>query len=200
MVKVLSLLGSARRGGNTEQLLESVINGAKNAGAEVETVRLSDLSIAGCLNCGGCDSKGVCVQKDDMQELFEKLLTYDLILLASPVYFMGVSAWTKAMIDRCQALWVRKYKLEKMPEISRDARKGVFISVSGMKKTNAFLGAKLTAKSFFATIHVTYIGDIVYRGIDAKGDIEKHPSALAEAKLLGEKIIKEFDDVEFRLP
>ncbi len=199
MVKLLALLGSVRRGGNTQLLLESVINGAKIAGAEAEIIRLSDLKIAPCMNCGGCDEDGICVQKDDMQQLFDKLLTYDLILLASPIYFMGVSAWTKAMIDRCQALWVRKYKLNKLPGRPRESRKGVFIAVSGMKKPTAFDGAKLTVQSFFATIHVTYIGDILYPGMDVKGDIAKHPSALAEAKKLGEEIIKEFDDPKYKI-
>ena len=114
MIQVLGLLGSARTGGNTEVLLTNVAEGIKSAGAVIEIVKLSKLEIKPCLNCGGCDSEGICIQKDDMQNLFEKLLTYDIILLASPIYFMGVSAWTKAMIDRCQSLWVRKYKLDKL--------------------------------------------------------------------------------------
>jgi multimeric flavodoxin WrbA len=198
MIKVLGLLGSARKGGNTDLLLESVIKGAKSAGADIEMVRLSDLKIAPCLNCGGCNKEGICVQKDDMQALFEKLLNYDIVLLASPIYFMGVSAWTKAMIDRTQALWVRKYRLNKLPNKPRNQRKGVFIAVSGMKKTTVFDGALLTVKSFFATIHVTYLGDLVFSGIDAKGDIIKHPSALADGQRIGEKLIQEFTNPEFK--
>ena len=113
MLKVLGILGSARKGGNSGLLLQAVLDGIKNAGndIEMELIRLSKMKIRPCLNCGGCDEDGICVQKDDMDELYEKLLTYDLIILSSPIYFMGLSAWTKAMIDRCQSLWVRKYKL-----------------------------------------------------------------------------------------
>ena len=199
MLKIIGLLGSARRGGNADLLLQSVTDGIRSVKEEPEIFRLSDLKINPCLNCGGCDENGICVQKDSMQDLFEKLVTYDLILLASPIYFMGVSAWTKKMIDRCQALWVRKYKLKKVPEKSRELRKGVFLSVSGMKKTTVFDGAKLTAQSFFATIHVTYIGNLLFTGIDEKGDLEKHPTALNDARKLGELLVKEFNNPDFRL-
>ena len=201
MIKVLGLLGSARRGGNSDVLLENVVDGIKSANSdvEVEVIRLSKLKITPCLNCGGCDSEGICVQNDDMQNLYDKLLTYDIILLSSPIYFMGVSAWTKAMIDRCQALWVRKYQLKKLPKKSRPERKGVFLSVSGMKKPTVFDCAKLTVQSFFATIHVTYLGSLLYSGIDAKGDLTKHPTALDDAKALGEQLIKEFDNPNVKL-
>lgn len=199
-IKVLGLLGSARKGGNTDLLLRSVTNGAKSMGADIEIIRLSDLEIAPCLNCGGCDDDGICIQKDDMVELFDKLLTFDLILLASPVYFMGLSAWTKVMIDRCQSLWVRKFKLNKLPTKSREERKGVFISVSGMKKPTVFDGAKTTVKSFFATIHVTYFGDLLFSGIDEKGEIAKHPTALRKAKELGQDLISEFINPHFEFP
>jgi multimeric flavodoxin WrbA len=201
MLKVLGLLGSARKGGNTELLLQGLITGierTKPTGSVVEVVRLSDLKIKPCLNCGGCDKTGVCIQQDDMGLLFDKLVTYDLILLASPIYFMGLSAWTKAMIDRCQCLWVRKYKLDAPPDIPRERRKGLFISVSGMKKPTVFQGAKLTVKSFFASIHVTYIGDLLFSEIDAKGDITAHPSALKIAEELGQTVVSEFDNTDYR--
>lgn len=201
MIKVLGILGSARKDGNSEVLLQNVIEGINGTEVEtdIETVRLATLRINPCLNCGGCDETGSCVQKDDMQDLFEKLLTSDLILLASPIYFMGVSAWTKKMIDRCQALWVRKYRLKQLPNKPRQTRKGVYLGVSGMKKPTVFDGAKLTVQSFFATIHVTYIGNLLFSGIDEKGDLTKHPSALSDAHKLGQKLIHEFDNPDFRL-
>ena len=202
MIKVLGLLGSARKGGNSEVLLQNVIEGINDTDVqtEIETVRLATLKINPCLNCGGCNDSGSCVQKDDMQELFEKLLTSDLILLASPIYFMGVSAWTKKMIDRCQALWVRKYRLKQVPDKPRETRKGVYLGVSGMKKPTVFDGAKLTVQSFFATIHVTYIGNLLFSGIDEKGDLTKHPTAPSDARKLGELLVHEFHNPDFRLP
>jgi len=199
MVKAIGILGSARIGGNTELLLNSVIEGIQKAGGESEIIRLSDLNIKPCMNCGGCDENGVCIQNDDMHLLYEKILNYDLVIIASPIYFMGVSAWTKAFIDRCQALWIRKYKLNKFPLKARNERKGLLISVSGMKTPVAFQGAHITVKSFFATIHVTYIGGLFYPGIDKKGDIAEHPRALEDGKELGQKLINEFDNPEFKV-
>ena len=198
MVKVLALHGSARVGGNSDLLLQSFVKGLTSEGAEVEIVRLSKLKLNPCLNCGGCDAEGVCIQKDDMQELYEKLVTYEIIIMASPIYFMNVSAWSKKMIDRCQALWVCKYKLNKLPSLPREKRKGIFLSVSGMTKPNVFEPAKKTVQSFFATIHVTYIGNLLFSGIDAKGDIEKHPTALSEAEAFGRKVILEIDNPSFK--
>lgn len=200
MIKVLALLGSARKNGNSDLLLQSLVKGLSDQGAEVETIRLSKLKFKPCFNCGSCDLDGTCVQKDDMQDLFDKLVTYDIIVLASPIYFMSVSGWTKKMIDRCQALWVCKYKLNKLPEKPREARKGVFLSVSGMTKKHVFEPAKVTVQSFFATIHVTYLGNLLFSGIDVKGDIEKHPTALVDAEELGKRLVQEFDNTDFKLP
>jgi len=199
MVKALALLGSARINGNSDLLLQSFIKGLESEGAVVEAIRLSKLKLNPCMNCGGCDNSGACVQKDDMQILFEKLVTYDIIVLASPIYFMSISAWAKTMVDRCQSLWVCKYKLNKLPELPRESRKGVFLSVSGMTKPHVFDPAKMTVQSFFATIHVTYVGNLLYSGIDAKGDISKHPTALADAEEAGKKLVLEFENTDFRL-
>ena len=191
MVKVLGLLGSARKDGNSELLLDSILNGTTQEGAENETIKLAKVNVKPCLNCGRCDKTGKCVQKDDMQVFYDKLLTYDIIILASPIYFMGVSAWSKAFIDRCQALWVRKFKLGILPDAPREKRRGIFVSVAGMGKPNTFDGAKLTVKSFFATIHVTYQDNLLYNKIDNKGEIANHPTALQEAFEMGRKIAGE---------
>jgi putative NADPH-quinone reductase len=193
MVLVLGLLGSFRKGGNSELLLDNFLTGAENVGATVEKIRIPDLAIKPCLNCGGCDSTGECVQKDDMRDVYNKLLTYDIIVLSSPVYFMGITAWAKALIDRCQALWVRKYKLEKLPEKPKDARRGVYLSVAGMNKPTVFDGARLTVKSFFATLDISFQDELVFYNIDEKSDIFNHPSALREAKELGEKLVNDIN-------
>ncbi len=185
-------------GGNTDLLLQSMLKGITDESGQVDFIKLSNLNLNPCFNCGGCNAKGECIQNDDMQELYDKLVTYELIILASPIYFMNVSAWTKKMIDRCQALWVRKYRLDKLPTLSREKRKGFFISVSGMTKPHVFDPAKKTVQSFFATINVTYVGNLLFSGIDSKGDIERHPSALSEAEALGRKLIIEIDNPKFK--
>ena len=115
----------------------------------------------------------------------------DRIVLASPLHFMTVTAQMKALIDRCQALWVRKYIL-KMPPLGDDReRKGFFISVGGRRTIpNLFDAELVTIKNLFRVINVNYSGDILIPGIDAKGDILKHPEALEQAYAAGQKLVE----------
>ena len=188
-MKVLGIMGSPRYGGNTELLLDSALIGAKEAGADVEKIRLCELDISPCKECHGCDEKGECVVKDDMQLLYPKLISADRLFLASPVFFMGVSAQTKAMIDRCQCIWVRRYRLKQTIGKGREFRKGFFLSVGGSRNPDNFLGAVKTVKAFFATHDFTYEKELLIGSVDEKGAITEHASALDEAVELGRKIV-----------
>ncbi len=78
----------------------------------MEKIHLARLSISGCLGCGGCDKTGQCVQKDDMQSVYAAMEQSTHIAVASPIYFYNITSYTKAMIDRIQAFWCRKYLLK----------------------------------------------------------------------------------------
>jgi multimeric flavodoxin WrbA len=191
-VRVLGLFGSPRRGGNTEILLEEALRGAEKEGAKVERLYLSDFTITPCKECHGCDETGDCVILDDMEKIYPKLLEADIVILASPIFFYGVTAWTKALIDRSQALWVRKYLL-KDPRLGKEGkkRKGFFISLGATKGKKVFEGSILTVKYFFDTLNADYAGDLLFRGVESKGDILKHPEALQQAFEAGRKLILE---------
>lgn len=191
-MKVLGIFGSPRRGGNTEILLEEALKGAEKEGAEVERLHLTDFTIAPCKECHGCDETGQCVIPDDMQKIYPILLEADLIILASPIFFYGITAWAKALVDRCQALWARKYLL-KEPSLGKEGkkRKGFFISVGATKGQKVFEGAILTAKYFFDVLNAEYVGELVFRGIEAKGDILKYPEAIQQAFEAGRKLVKD---------
>ena len=141
-MKVLGLFGSPRRGGNTEILLEEALKGAEKEGAEIQRLYLRDLDITPCTECHGCDETGSCVILDDMQNIYPKLLEADLIILASPIFFYGVTAWAKNSIDPSQALWAKKY-LVKDPSMGKRGkrRKGFFISVGATKGQKVFEGS-----------------------------------------------------------
>ena len=190
-MKVLGLFGSPRRGGNTEILLEEALKGAEKGGAEIERIYLSDLDITPCTECHGCDETGSCVILDDMQKVYPKLLEADIIILASPIFFYGVTAWAKALIDRSQALWAKRY-LVKDPSMGKEGkrRKGFFISVGATKGQKVFEGAILTAKYFFDALNTEYGGELVYRGVDGKGEILKHPEALRQAFEVGRRLVQ----------
>ncbi|MBM4349632.1 MAG: flavodoxin family protein, partial [Deltaproteobacteria bacterium] len=143
-MKVLGIFGSPRRGGNTEVLLEEVLKGAEREGAKTDRIYLTDYAITPCKECHGCDQTGQCVILDDMEKIYPKLLESDIIFLGSPIFFYGVTAWAKALIDRSQALWAKKYLL-KDPSLGKEGRKrkGFFISVGATKGQKVFEGAIL---------------------------------------------------------
>ena len=188
--KVLGIFGSPRKGGNTELLLEETLKGAEKEGAEVERLHIVHFHITPCTECLRCLEKGECVIQDDMQKIYPKLLESDIIILASPIFFYGITAWAKAMVDRSQALWARKYIL-KDPSLGKEGkrRKGFLISVGGTKGQKVFDGAILTAKYFFDVLHADYVGELVFRSIDTEGDILKHPDALRQAFECGRKLV-----------
>jgi multimeric flavodoxin WrbA len=191
-MKVLGLFGSPRRGGNTDLLLEEALRGAKAEGAEVEALYLSDFNIIPCRECLQCFNDGKCIILDDMQKIYPKLLEADIIILASPIFFYGITGWAKALIDRCQVLWSRKYVL-KDESLGRGGkrRKGFLISVGATKGQRVFEGAILTAKYFFDVLNAEYVGELVFRQIDMKGDILKHPEALQQAYEAGRRLTLE---------
>ena len=104
--KVLILSGSPRRGGNSDLLCDEFMRGAKEAGNEVEKIRVAEKQIGYCTGCYYCKkSGGVCVKKDDMADVLQKMIDADVIVLASPVYFYSIDAQLKAVIDRTAARW-----------------------------------------------------------------------------------------------
>lgn len=104
--KVLILSGSPRKGGNSDILCDEFLRGALEAGNEVEKIRVTERKVAPCSACYYCrDHGGVCVHKDDMASILQKMINADVIVLASPVYFYSINAQLKAVIDRTVARW-----------------------------------------------------------------------------------------------
>jgi len=187
--RVLGLFGSARKGGNSDILLEEFLRGCEDAGAEVERIHLNKLQVSGCLACGGCEKDGHCVVKDDMSQVYDSLERCNLVVIAAPIYFYSVPAQAKAVIDRSQALWSRKYILKKSGPEGGAPKKGFFIAVGATRGKKIFEGVCLTVKYFFDAIDVPYTGELLYRGVDAKGDIRKHPEALQECYDAGTRFV-----------
>ncbi len=187
-MKVLGIYGSPRKGGNTDQLLDKVLEGAQSAGAEVKKVYVRDLNLCGCIECGGCDKTGECVVKDDMRQVYPLLDWAEVIFLASPIFFYGVTAQAKALIDRAQAHWSRRL-LEKTPEERqlRNRGRGYLITVGATRGKNLFEGAILTAKYFFDALDMSYEGGIFFRSLEKRNAVQENPETLQEAFTLGLK-------------
>src|SRR5512139_4047976 len=149
-MKILAIYGSPRRRGNTALLLKKAVEGARDAGGEVEEIVLRDLKMSPCLEIYGCKQTGRCVIQDDFQKVYDKLLACRGLMLASPVFFYAVTAHTKILMDRCQSLWTKKYWIEKAPFGQREIkRKGLFISVGATRGKKLFEGTLLSIRYFF---------------------------------------------------
>ena len=184
---VLGIMGSPRIKGNTDLLLDEALKGAQQQGVEVEKIMVDKLKIAPCREYYGCLRDGNCVIRDDMDDIFPKLLSADAVIVASPMFFYGLSGQLKVLIDRCQALWAKKYVLKQ--DVSDLNRKGAFIAVGATRGKQLFDGSILTVKYFFKAISVNYVDELLVRGVDKKGEIKEHPKALSDAFELGKKLV-----------
>lgn len=185
-MKILGINGSPRKGGNTDILLDKILEGARQKGADTEKIVLNDLRFSPCQECEDMKDDGSCIVDDDMQGLYEKIRTADALVLASPIFFGSVSAQTKMMIDRFQCLWRAKYILNK--DIGFKRIKGVFVSVEGSKRPDFFENAKSIVRNLFATINADYAEELLCPGIDDKAVILKHKDCLDKAFELGKRI------------
>lgn len=189
-VKVLGVLGSPRRGGNTELLLDAALEGAAEEGASIEKVVLDALDIRPCTACDGCRDGIRCVLNDDMAALYPKIEDADAIVLASPVYFESVTAQTKAFIDRCQLFWCRKYLLG----MKGKRRAGALLAVGARVRTD-FHAPEATARALFHTLDAMPCQVLAYAGFEEPRSIEDHPDALRESRELGRQLAARGRDI-----
>ncbi len=189
-MRVLGIAGSPRADGNTDILLNEVLRGAASRGAEIRTIFLRDLKMEPCDHCDVCLETGRCKIMDDMQKVYDEVDRADRLVLASPLHFVGVTAQTKTMVDRFQALWAQKYRICKPTLEKRRARRGIFVSVGARKTSNLFAPAIATVKALFAVLDVKYAGDVLFEGVDGKGVILKNPVAMRQAFIAGEQLME----------
>jgi multimeric flavodoxin WrbA len=189
-MKIIAFNGSPRKDGNTELLLKETIKGIEDAGLSVHTFYLNLMNIKPCQDCGSCNATGKCIFQDDMEQIYDAIRSADRIILASPIFFFALSAQTKSMIDRCQSFWCEKYLLKEPIKAGKYGRKGLLLLVGGMKKEIGIQCAETCASAFFRTISVTEHEKLFFLGIDAKGEILHHPTALKDAYEAGRKLVE----------
>ena len=187
-MKVLGIMGSPRLKGNTDLLLEEALKGAQSRQAEVEKLIVDKMKITPCKEYYACLKDGNCVMRDDMDTIIPKLIEVDGIIVASPMFFYGVTAQLKALIDRCQALWVRRNILKTIPDSNK---RGVFIGVGATKGKQLFDGSVLVIKYFFQAFGAEYVDELLVRGVDKRGEIKEHPDLLKKAFELGERLAQQ---------
>jgi multimeric flavodoxin WrbA len=185
--KVLVLLGSPRKKGNSAILADKIADGAKSAGARVETLFIHGMKISPCKSCYACqkpNSKG-CSIKDDMQAVYKKLREADAWVIASPVYWFTVSAQTKLWMDRCFAL------LPYAKEAFADKRIAIAMSYGDNDPfRSGCVNALRTFQDAYGYVQACIVGMVYGSAMDA-GEIEKNKALMKEAEELGVQLVSD---------
>ncbi|MBN2387542.1 MAG: flavodoxin family protein [Anaerolineales bacterium] len=180
---ILILKGSPREKGNSSALADRLAEGARAAGAAVESVNLQDLNIAPCNACDLCGEQGQgCVIDDDMQDLYPKIAAAEALVLASPIYWFTYSAQLKLCIDR----WYG-YQGNRWGEL----RGKPFAILLTYGDTDLYTSGGINAIHTFETMCrflKSEIVGIVHGTAMGIGDIEKQPDLLDQAYRLGQKL------------
>jgi len=190
--QVVAFAGSPRRHGNTEEMLDAALEGVTQAApdAVVKKFILNEMTFRPCQNCGFCNVKGYCrfAADDDMGPVYAALDEADRFLIASPIYFATVSAQLKAMIDRCQAVWARKYVLKQSAPLP-PRRRALFLSCGGFDTDRFLKCARQVVAAWCVCLDITLSEHVFFPKVDAKGDIRKHTAALDECREAGKRIV-----------
>ena len=162
MSKIVVLAGSPRIGGNTDVLVESFVKGASEQN-EVEVISVHDYQVNPCMGCNSCFTRegNLCHQGDDMPRIYEKLAQADVLIIASPVYFYGVSAQLKAVIDRLHAPARNMFKIKKLG----------MILVGAATLPELFDSILMQHKLILNFFHLEDAGTVLVRGAREKGAV-----------------------------
>lgn len=186
---VLGIAGSPRRHGNSERLLDALLDGVREGGAEAKRLVVSEASISPCRGCNACSGTGECAVRDGMADVYPLLDAAGAIVVSTPVFFSTVPAVLKALYDRCQPYWARRYVLgEPRPE----RRPGGMLVVRGGGDPYGYECAVTATRSVFAVLGVDGGEPIVAEGADRPGEIERQADALDAARLLGRTLAAGF--------
>lgn len=179
MSNVVVLVGSMRKGGNTDLLAQAFIEGASKNN-DVEVVSVADYKINPCIGCNSCFTREghECFQKDDMQKVYGKLKTADLVVIASPVYFYGISAQLKAVVDRLHTPMRQNFPIKKL----------ALILVGAATLPELFDAIKMQYQLVLSFFELEDAGMVLVSGAKDKGDV-KNSDGLRKAYKLGLSII-----------
>lgn len=182
MAKILAVVGSPRKGGNTEILVSKMAEGAEAAGAQVEVIRLGELQIRECDGCHACWRGRPCSKKDDMQGIYPKIAASETIVFGTPVYWFGPTALMKAFIDRFVY-----FNCEANRPMVRGKRAAVAVVLEETHEQTWRPVVEFFEKSL-AYLEMGLAGTIIVPGVGDKGAILKQPERLEEAYRLGSRL------------
>ena len=180
-MKVLGVVGSPRKGGNTDILVDRALSGAQEKGNTTQKIFLNDLIIKPCQACMSCKKTGKCAIDDDMQKVYAQVLESDCLILGTPIYWLGVTAQMKIFIDRWYALLDANYNTK------LKGKNAVIIAVCGAPETSMTDFTIQTFEKIFSFIGIELKGKITTSARE-KSEILKNEIVLKEAFSLGSKL------------
>jgi arsenate reductase len=179
---VFGLQGSPRKKGNTNYLLSTFMDAARKSGARTLTIDVTKKNIIPCKEYTVCEKRGFCPIDDDVRdEIYPLLRQADVVVVATPIFFYNMTSQLKAVVDRCQTFWARKYKL-KLKDPGANMRRGFLLSVGATKGKNLFEGLHLTTQYFFDAIGAKFEGSLTYRGIEGPYEMASFPNHLEDVE------------------
>jgi multimeric flavodoxin WrbA len=192
-VKIVAIGGSPRANGNSNSLLRTAVEAAVERGATAEYFYPRRMDVAGCLGCDSCRRapEAVCVQKDDMHLIYAAIKACDALVLASPVYFYGMSSWLKAVVDRCYALITPgpemlgdSHRSEQWPRRVPEG-KGFYL-ITTQEEDSAFFGYQILSSMVngMTWFDIPLKGHLVATGVNGLRDWESHEDLIAAARSL----------------
>ena len=189
MKKILGVVGSPRRMGNTHILVKRILDGAKEEGALAEELFLRDLNISECDGCHVCWGGLECSKLDDMNSTYQKIIDSDIIIFGTPVYWYGPTALMKGFIDRFVYFNCQKNR-------SKIRGKSAVIAVP-FEEDNPLTAALVVAffEKCFEYLEMKLVGKVIAPGVGFKGEILEKKDRMDEAFSLGRRLALGIQDV-----
>jgi multimeric flavodoxin WrbA len=182
MKKILGVVGSPRKNGNTHILVASILEGAEKQGARTEVLLLGDLAIAECDGCHACWQGKDCCKNDDMNGVYQKIIESDAIVFGTPVYWYGPTALMKAFIDR--------FVYFNCPANREKIRGKSAVIAVPFEEDNPETAALVVAffEKSLSYLQMNLVGRVIVPGVGDKGEILKKAHSLKEARELGRSL------------
>jgi multimeric flavodoxin WrbA len=184
-MKIVGIASSPRKGGNSQTLVEHILSGAREAGAETELIRLCERNIQPCTGCNSCKSGDGCIIQDSMEDICDTLAEADALVFGSPIYWSRLNAQAYPFIDRLYAL----LKTDFSTDFPRGKKMAVALTCGGMeeeqlKPVNDYL------KFIFGFLGFADAGFICQNQCYMPDDLVKYPDKIKEAEQLGRELVK----------
>lgn len=188
MKKVVALLGSPRRHGNSEAIADKIMNTAKSLGAETQEFALNELTFKGCQACMACKTGSEkCVVKDDLAQVLDAVIEADVLIMASPIYFGELTGQLKCALDRMYSFLTPDYMTNPNPSRLAPGKKCVYVLTQGNPNETEFdIFPKYDRffKWFGYEMH-----SIRGLGLRQKTDAASRAELMKQAEELGKKLV-----------